>query len=59
LRLADSRNSEAVLVLRKRTDSCERAIERLLGIPKHSLSIIDPELIELFLAQSPGEDGNR
>jgi AcrR family transcriptional regulator len=59
LRLADSRNSEAVLLLRKRTDSCERAIERLLGIPKHSLSIIDPELIELFLAQSPGEDGNR
>jgi TetR/AcrR family transcriptional regulator, cholesterol catabolism regulator len=55
LKLAESRQPEAILLLRKRTDSCERAIERLLGIPKHSLSIVDPEIIESFLAPSPGE----
>ena len=27
--------------------------------PKHSLSIVDPELIELFLAPSPDEGANR
>jgi AcrR family transcriptional regulator len=59
LKLAESRKPEAILLLRKRTDSCERAIERLLGIPKHSLSIVDPELIEMFLAPSPGEGANR
>jgi AcrR family transcriptional regulator len=57
LKMAESRKAEAVLLLRKRADSCERAIERLLGVPKHSLSIVDPELIELFL--SPGEGDNR
>lgn len=59
LKLGESRKSEAILLLRKRTDSCERAIERLLGIPKHSLSIVDPELIELFLAPSPGDGADR
>jgi AcrR family transcriptional regulator len=59
LKLAESRKPEAIQLLRKRTDSCERAIERLLGIPKHSLSIVDPEIIELFLAPSPGESENR
>lgn len=59
LKLAESRKPEAVLLLRKRADSCERAIERLLGIPKYSLSIVDPELIELFLGPSPGEGANR
>jgi AcrR family transcriptional regulator len=55
LKIAESRRAEAILLLRRRVDSCERAIERLLGVPKHSLSIVDPELIELFLAPSPGE----
>jgi AcrR family transcriptional regulator len=55
LKIAESRKEEAILLLRRRADSCERAIERLLGVPKYSLSIVDPELIELFLAPSPGE----
>lgn len=59
LKLGESRKAEANLLLRKRADSCERAIERLLGIPKHSLSIVDPELIELFLAPSPDDGANR
>jgi AcrR family transcriptional regulator len=50
LRLAKSGNPDAILLLRRRTDSCERAIERILGIPENSLSIVDPELLELFLA---------
>jgi AcrR family transcriptional regulator len=49
LRLAKSGNPDAILLLRRRTESCERAIERILGIPENSLSIVDPELIELFL----------
>jgi AcrR family transcriptional regulator len=59
LKLAESRKAEATLLLRRRADSCERAIERLLGVPKHSLSIVDPELIELFLAPSAGEGADR
>ena len=59
LKVAESRKAEAILLLRRRADSCERAIERLLGVPKHSLSIVDPELIELFLAPSPGKGANR
>jgi AcrR family transcriptional regulator len=61
LKLAKSGNPDATLLLRKRTDSCERAIERLLGIPEGSLSIVDPELIELFLApiSAPGESVSR
>jgi AcrR family transcriptional regulator len=59
LKIAESRRPEAVLLLRKRADSCERAIERLLGIPKHSLTIIDPELIELVLAPTPGDGAVR
>jgi AcrR family transcriptional regulator len=59
LKVAESRKAEAMLLLRRRADSCERAIERLLGVPKNSLSIIDPELIELFLAPSPGEGASR
>src|SRR5215475_375040 len=55
LKHAETRKPEAILLLRKRADSCERAIERLLGIPKQSLSIVDPELIELFLSPSPGK----
>jgi AcrR family transcriptional regulator len=56
LKVAESRKAEAILLLRRRADSCERAIERLLGVPKHSLSLVDPELIELFLAPSEGAD---
>jgi len=59
LKVAESRKAEAILLLRRRADSCERAIERLLGVPKHSLSIVDSELIELFLAPSPGEGPSR
>jgi AcrR family transcriptional regulator len=55
LKIAESRRAEAILLLHRRANSCERAIERLLGVPKHSLSIVDPELIDLFLAPSPGE----
>jgi AcrR family transcriptional regulator len=58
LKIAESRRAEAILLLRRRVDSCERAIERLLGVPKHSLSIVDPELIEMFFAPSPGEGEN-
>ncbi len=61
LKLAKSGNPDATLLLRKRTDICERAIERLLGIPEGSLSIVDPELIELFLVpiSAPGESVSR
>jgi AcrR family transcriptional regulator len=59
LKIAESSRAEAIMLLRRRANSCERAIERLLGVPKHSLSIIDPELIELFLTPSPGEDTDR
>jgi AcrR family transcriptional regulator len=59
LKIADSRKAEAVMLLRKRADSCERAIERLLGIPRHSLSIIDPELVDLFLTPLPGEGASQ
>ncbi len=59
LKLGKSRKEEAIFLLRKRADSCERAIERLLGIPKHSLSIVDPEFIELFLSPPPGASQNK
>jgi AcrR family transcriptional regulator len=61
LKLAKSGNPDAILLLRKRTESCERAIERILGITEDSLSIVDPELIELFLApiSAPGESVSR
>jgi AcrR family transcriptional regulator len=61
LKLARSGNPDAILLLRKRTDSCERAIERILGIPEDSLELVDPELIELFLApvSAQGESVNR
>lgn len=49
LKLAASSKPDAVTLLCKRVASYERALERLLGIPKHSLSIVDPELMELFL----------
>jgi AcrR family transcriptional regulator len=61
LKLAKSGNPDAILLLRKRTDSCERAIERILGIPEEGLSIVDSELIELFLAPvlAPSESVSR
>jgi AcrR family transcriptional regulator len=59
LKLGESRKQEAIVLLRKRADSCERAIERLLGIPKHGLSIIDPDLIELFLVSPSGGTATR
>jgi AcrR family transcriptional regulator len=49
LKLAASNKPEAVALLSKRVASYERALERLLGVPKRSLSIVDPELLELFL----------
>ena len=55
LRLSQSNHQAAILLLQKRADSYERAIERLLGIPKHSLSIIDADLMELFLAPTTKE----
>lgn len=50
LRLSKSDHRAALRLLKKRAESYERAIERLLGVPKHSLSIIDAKLIALFLA---------
>jgi AcrR family transcriptional regulator len=58
LKLAASSKSEAVALLSKRVASYERALERLLGIPKHSLSLIDPELMELFLEPASKSDGS-
>jgi AcrR family transcriptional regulator len=58
LKLAVSSKSDAVALLSKRIASYERALERLLGIPKHSLSIMDPELIELFLEPVPESGGS-
>jgi AcrR family transcriptional regulator len=57
LKLAASSKPEAVALLSKRVASYERAIERLLGIPKYSLSLMDPELIELFLEPAPQTSG--
>jgi AcrR family transcriptional regulator len=57
LRLSKAGNPEASLLLRKRADGYERAIERLLGMPKHSLSVIDSKMIELFLAPPSGSAG--
>src|SRR5262249_2113745 len=57
LKLAASSKPDAIALLTKRVTSYERALERLLGIPKHSLALIDPEVIELFLepAAKPSE----
>src|SRR5262249_3927694 len=49
LKLAASSQPDAAALLSKRVASYERALERLLGIPKCSLPLVDPELIELFL----------
>jgi AcrR family transcriptional regulator len=57
LKLAASSKPDAIALLSKRIASYERAIERLLGIPKHSLSIVDPELLELFLEPAPKSGG--
>ena len=58
LKLAASSKADAVALLSKRVASYERAIERLLGIPKHSLSLVDPELMELFLEPAPKSGGS-
>jgi AcrR family transcriptional regulator len=39
----------ALALLRRRVAGYERAFERLLGIPKHSIVVADDELLELFL----------
>jgi AcrR family transcriptional regulator len=58
LKLAASSKPDAMALLGKRVASYERAIERLLGIPKHSLSLIDPEVMELFLEPAPKSSGS-
>jgi hypothetical protein len=58
LKLAASSKPDAVALLSKRITSYERALERLLGIPKHSLSLIDPEVMELFLEPAPQSGGS-
>jgi AcrR family transcriptional regulator len=58
LKLAASSKPDAIALLSKRVASYERALERLLGIPKHSLSIVDPELLELFLDPASQSDGS-
>jgi len=58
LKLAASNMPEAVALLGKRVTSYERALERLLGIPKYSLAIVDPELLELFLEPAPKSGGS-
>src|SRR5262245_23867158 len=57
LKLAVSSKPDAMALLGKRVASYERAIERLLGIPKNSLSLIDPEVMELFLEPVPQSGG--
>lgn len=58
LKLAASSKPDAIALLSKRVASYERALERLLGIPKHSLVIVDPELLELFLEPAPKSGGS-
>jgi AcrR family transcriptional regulator len=58
LKLAASSKSDAVALLSKRIANYERALERLLGIPKYSVSLIDPEVMELFLDPAPKSDKN-
>jgi AcrR family transcriptional regulator len=58
LKLAASSRPDAIALLNKRIASYERAFERLLGIPKHTLSIIDPEVMELFLEPAPQSGGS-
>src|SRR5262249_17302311 len=59
LKLAVSNKPDAVALLSKRVASYERALERLLGIPKYSLSIVDPELVALFLDPALQSGGGR
>ncbi|HJY83129.1 MAG TPA: TetR/AcrR family transcriptional regulator [Candidatus Binatia bacterium] len=56
LKLAASNRSDAVALLGKRVANYERALERLLGIPKRSLPLIDPEVLELFLKPTSKSD---
>lgn len=58
LKLAASNKPDAMALLSKRVASYERAIERLLGVSRHSLSLIDPEVMELFLEPAPKPSGN-
>lgn len=54
LKYPPDRRAEAVALCSTRTAACERAIERVLGISKGSLTIVDPEMIEPFLELLPG-----
>jgi AcrR family transcriptional regulator len=58
LKLAASSKPDAVALLSKRVAGYERALERLLGIPKYSLSLVDPELLKLFLEPTPKYDSS-
>jgi hypothetical protein len=58
LKLAAWSKPDAVLLLSKRVASYERALVCLLGMPKHSLSRVDPEVMELFLEPAPQSDGS-
>jgi AcrR family transcriptional regulator len=57
LKLAASSKPDAIALLSKRIASYERALERLLGVPKRSLSLIDLEVMELFLEPALKSDG--
>jgi AcrR family transcriptional regulator len=57
LKLAASSKPDAIALLSKRIASYERALERLLGVPKSSLSLIDLEVMELFLEPALKSDG--
>src|SRR5262245_15185270 len=57
LKLAASSKPDAIALLSKRVASYERALERLLGVPKRSLSLIDLEVMELFLEPALKSDG--
>jgi len=39
----------AAAQFQRRTDAYSRALENILGLPKHTLGLIDPETLELFL----------
>jgi AcrR family transcriptional regulator len=58
LKLATSSKPDAIALLSKRVASYERALERLLGVPKYSLPLIDPEVMELFLEPVPKSGGS-
>src|SRR5262249_30041781 len=59
LKIAAANKPDAMVLLSKRVASYERAIERLLGIPRHSLSLIELEVMELFLEPALTSDGSR